>query len=170
MWGFLLWVEQGEFVTMQRKKTKLSAKEVAVQLLSRRDHGEYELRQKLKLKEFEAAEIEQALEYCQSNGWMDDVRYAKSQIRQHVFKGHGKRRIQQELMLKQVNEYDIEQAFEQEPQDWFELAKQTAYKKFKGQKAPDPKSYAKQIRFLQYRGFDFEQINYALSASSSEEE
>lgn len=146
---------------------KLSAREVAVQLLSRRDHGEFELKQKLSLKEFEEQDINQALDYCISNGWMDDLRYAKSQIRQHVSKGHGKRRIQQELNLKQVADHIIEQAFDEEPQDWFELAKETAEKKFKGQKAIDQKAYAKQIRFLQYRGFDFDQIHYALSSFES---
>ncbi|OEF27805.1 recombination regulator RecX [Vibrio rumoiensis] len=149
---------------MYRAKSKLSAKDVAVQLLSRRDHGEYELRQKLSLKEFEEDDINQALAYCIGNGWMDDLRYAKSQVRQHVYKGHGKRRIQQELNLKQVSEYVIEQAFEEEPQDWFELAKETAEKKFKGKPAEDQKAYAKQVRFLQYRGFSFDQIRYALSS------
>lgn len=150
---------------MFRKKMTLSAREVAVQLLSRRDHGEFELQQKLKLKEFEEEDIKQALEYCIGNGWMDDLRYAKSQIRQHVYKGHGKRRIQQELTMKQVADNIIEQAFDEEPQDWFELAKETAEKKFKGQKAFDQKSYAKQVRFLQYRGFSFEQIRYVLSSA-----
>ncbi|SJN23691.1 Regulatory protein RecX [Vibrio casei] len=150
---------------MFRKKMTLSAREVAVQLLSRRDHGEFELQQKLKLKEFEEEDIKQALEYCIGNGWMDDLRYAKSQIRQHVYKGHGKRRIQQELTMKQVADNVIEQAFDEEPQDWYELAKETAEKKFKGQKAFDQKSYAKQVRFLQYRGFSFEQIRYALSSA-----
>lgn len=154
---------------MYRKKMTLSAREVAVQLLSRRDHGEFELKQKLTLKEFEEQDINQALEYCISNGWMDDLRYAKSQVRQHVYKGHGKRRIQQELSMKQVADHIIEQAFDAEPQDWFELAKETAEKKFKGQKAVDQKAYAKQIRFLQYRGFDFDQIQYALSSFDDED-
>lgn len=152
------------------RKTTLSAKEIAVQLLSRRDHGEFELQQKLKLKGFDEDEIQQALDYCIGHGWMDDLRYAKSQIRQHVYKGHGKLRIQQELKMKQVADYVIEQAFDEEPQDWFELAKETAHKKFKGEKAVDQKAYVKQIRFLQYRGFDFEQINYALSSFESIEE
>lgn len=147
---------------------KLSAKEVAVQLLSRRDHGEFELKQKLLLKQFEEQDVLQAVEYCKSNGWMDDLRYAKSQVRQHVYRGHGKRRIQQELNLKQVSDFVIEQAFDEEPQDWFELAKELAYKKFKGKKAADQKEYAKQVRFLQYRGFDFDQIQYALSNSDIE--
>ena len=53
---------------------------------------------------------------------------------------------------------------EEEPQDWFVLAKQVAEKKYKGQKATDPKEYAKQVRFLQYRGYSFEQIDHALNA------
>ncbi|MBD1576071.1 recombination regulator RecX [Vibrio sp. S11_S32] len=148
---------------MFRSKSKLSAKDVVVQLLSRRDHGEFELKQKLQMKEFETAEIDAAIAYCQQNGWMDDLRYAKSQVRQHVYKGHGERRIRQALNMKQVADDVIEQALEQEPQDWFELAKECAEKKFKGVKAVDQKAYAKQIRFLQYRGYTFEQISYALS-------
>ena len=101
-----------------------------MQLLSRRDHGEFELQQKLTLKEFEEQDIKQALEYCiwLMAGWMI-LRYAKSQVRQHVYKGHGKRRIQQELTMKQVADNIIEQAFDEEPQDWYELAKETAAKK-----------------------------------------
>ena len=60
-------------------------------------------------------------------------------------------------------ESTIIQALEEEPQDWFELAKLTAEKKFKGIKAQDQKAYAKQVRFLQYRGYSFEQISYALN-------
>lgn len=94
---------------------------------------------------------------------MDDLRYAKSQVRQHVYKGHGERRIRQELNQKRVAESVIEQAMAEEPQDWFELAKLAAEKKFKGIKAKDQKEYAKQVRFLQYRGYSFDQISYALS-------
>ncbi|WP_260260913.1 recombination regulator RecX [Vibrio intestinalis] len=146
----------------------LSVKEAAIQLLSRRDHGQYELAQKLSLKGYEQEEVEQALDFCASHNYLDDVRYAKSQVRQHVYKGHGERRIRQELQQKRVSENDIETALAEEPQDWYELAKQTAYKKFKGAKAQDHKEYAKQVRFLQYRGFDFDQINYALSASDED--
>lgn len=140
----------------------LTCKEAAIQLLSRRDHGEYELQQKLTQKGYEVADVEQTIQFCLEHRYLDDLRYAQSQIRQHVAKGHGLRRIQQELKLKRVSEAAIEQAFEREPQDWFELARLTAQKKFKGEKATDQKEYARQIRFLQYRGFSFEQIQYAL--------
>lgn len=146
----------------QRKPPTLSSKEAAMQLLSRRDHGEYELYQKLTLKGYGEDDIQQAVNFCLDHNYLDDLRYAKSQIRQHVYKGHGERRIRQELNQKRVAESVIELALEEEPQDWFELAKQAAEKKFKGLKAQDQKEYAKQVRFLQYRGYSFEQIAYAL--------
>jgi regulatory protein len=147
----------------QRKPPTLSSKEAAIQLLSRRDHGEYELYQKLAMKGYKEEAIQEAVNFCLDHNYLDDLRYAKSQIRQHVYKGHGERRIRQELNQKRVSESVIEKAFEEEPQDWFELAKQAVEKKFKGVKAKDQKEYAKQVRFLQYRGYCFEQISYALS-------
>lgn len=152
----------------QRKPPTLSSKEAAIQLLSRRDHGEYELYQKLSLKGYDDDAIQDAVNFCLDHHYLDDLRFAKSQIRQHVYKGHGERRIRQELKQKRVTESVIEKAFEEEPQDWFELAKHAAEKKFKGIEAKDQKEYAKQVRFLQYRGYSFEQINYALSSENEE--
>lgn len=147
----------------KRQEPTLSSKEAAIQLLSRRDHGQYELHQKLALKGYEEADIEAAINFCLEHHYLDDLRYAKSQIRQHVYKGHGERRIRQELAQKRVSEFVIEEAMAEEPQDWFELARMAAEKKFKGIKAKDQKEYAKQVRFMQYRGYSFEQISYALS-------
>lgn len=137
-------------------------------MLSRRDHGEYELYQKLSLKGYEEDTIQEAISFCLEHNYLDDLRYAKSQIRQHVYKGHGERRIRQELNQKRVPDSTIEKALEQEPQDWFELAKSAAEKKFKGIKAKEPKEYAKQVRFLQYRGYSFEQISYALNSEDED--
>ncbi|WP_261815951.1 recombination regulator RecX [Vibrio gallicus] len=145
-----------------------SAKEAALNLLSRRDHGRYELQQKLLNRGYELADIDDAVSFCSEHHYLDDLRYAKSQVRQHVNKGHGERRIRQELQIKKVNEQTIEQALQAEPQDWFELAVQTAYKKFRDAKGSESKDYANQVRFLQYRGFSFEQIKYALSEQEQE--
>ncbi|KHD23707.1 recombinase RecX [Vibrio caribbeanicus] len=152
----------------QRKPPTLSSKEAAIQLLSRRDHGEYEMHQKLSSKGYEEDAIQEAINFCLGHNYLDDLRYAKSQVRQHVYKGHGERRIRQELNQKRVAESVIEKAMEEEPQDWFELAKSAAEKKFKGMKAKDQKEYAKQVRFLQYRGYSFEQISYALNSETED--
>jgi regulatory protein len=66
--------------------------------------------------------------FCIDHNYLDDLRYAKSQIRQHVYKGHGEPRIRQELSQKRVSESVIEEALQEEPQDWFELAKAAAEK------------------------------------------
>ncbi|GAM77654.1 regulatory protein recX [Vibrio ishigakensis] len=151
------------YATANRKTAnQWSAKEAALNLLSRRDHGRYELGQKLLNKGYELSDIDEAISFCVEHHYLDDFRFAKSQVRQHVAKGHGERRIRQELNIKKVSDQVVEEALEAEPQDWFELAKETAFKKFKGAEASDPKEYAKQVRFLQYRGFSFEQIKYAL--------
>ena len=104
----------------QRKPPTLSSKEAAIQLLSRRDHGEYEMYQKLSLKGYEEDAIQEAINFCLDHNYLDDLRYAKSQVRQHVYKGHGERRIRQELNQKRVSESVIEKAMEEEAQDWFE--------------------------------------------------
>lgn len=141
---------------------KMSCQDAAIHLLSRRDHGQFELWQKLLAKGYDEEDIQTTLMFCLESNYLDDLRYAKSQIRQHVYKGHGERRIRQELQLKKVAEAVVDQAMEEEPQDWFELARLAAEKKYKGVKANDRNEYAKQVRFLQYRGYTFEQINYAL--------
>lgn len=144
--------------------SKLSARESAIHLLSRRDHGRNELAQKLRLKGYAEEEIDQALIYCDQLGYLDDQRFAEGLVRQHILKGHGELKIRQELKQKQLHTEAIDCALQQQV-DWFELAKQTAQKKFDLTAAADPKLRAKQIRFLQYRGFSFEQIQYALTIS-----
>ncbi len=151
------------------KPNKMSCKERALYLLTRRDHGEYELHQKLLLKGFNEEEVELAVLYCQEHGYLDDQRFAQSQVRQHIAKGHGERRIRQELQQKRIASDTINIAIGQESVDWFELAKQAADKKFRtfsmatSQADFDHKEHAKRVRFLQYRGFSFEQIQYALN-------
>ncbi len=146
---------------------RMDAKSAAIQYLSRRDHGEYELRQKMLNKGYTLSDIDLALNFCIEHRYLDDERFAKSQVRKHIYKGHGKRRILQELSLRKVTESIALRAVEEQNIDWFELAKETAHKRFKGHKHQDATEYAKQVRFLQYRGFDVDEIKYAIEAIGS---
>lgn len=146
-----------------------SAKESAMRLLSRRDHSEHELSQKLSLKGFDHAAIQTALSYCHQYGYLDDLRYALSVVRQGINKNHGERKIRQLLQQNRVDEPLINRALAELDPDWFELAKQLAEKKFNQQTKLEPKERAKRVRFLQSRGFSFEQISYALSSENSME-
>ncbi|MCE0494209.1 recombination regulator RecX [Vibrio salinus] len=147
---------------------KLSCKETALQLLSRRDYGEQELHRKLAGKGFSENEIGEVLAYCHDLGYIDDIKFAQSQIRQHISKGQGEIRIRQELKQKSVSETDIDMAFQDFDTDWYELARISAMKKYRVLETVEPKEYARRVRFLQYRGFDFEQIQYALTPDSDE--
>ena len=150
-------------------KPKRRCQENALGLLARREHSQYELSQKLLSKGFSSRDVEQAILYCQQYGYVDDLRYTFSVIRQHISKGHGERRIRQSLQQNRVRDDVISTAFTQIDVDWFELAKQTAEKKFHSLGDIDRKEQAKRIRFLQYRGFSFEQIQYALSDQGQNE-
>lgn len=146
-----------------------ACRQSALQLLSRRDHSEYELQQKLALKGHQAEVIDEVVKYCLELGYLSDVRYAESQARQMVHKGYGEQRLRQQLKEKRVAENVIEQVLTEQTIDWFELAKEVAHKKFKSGISLERSQYAKQVRYLQYRGFSFDQIRYALQASESDE-
>ncbi|GEA52377.1 regulatory protein RecX [Vibrio inusitatus NBRC 102082] len=140
-----------------------TAKKTALDLLSRCEYGRYELQQKLLNKGFELSDIDEAVEFCREHHYLDDLRYTKDQIKQHVEKGHGERRIRQDLHIKHVRNEVIDQALAEEPQHWFELAKLSINKYFEENPTSGSCEYSKQVRFLQYRGFSSEQIQYALN-------
>ena len=60
-------------------------------------------------------------------------------------------------------------AVETSDTDWFALAREVAERKFGRSLTIDQKDRARRMRFLQYRGFNFDQIKYALSATELEE-
>ncbi|ENM5785820.1 recombination regulator RecX [Vibrio metoecus] len=146
-----------------------ACRQSALQLLSRRDHSEYELHQKLTLKGHVHEVVDEVVEYCLELGYLSDVRYTASQARQMVHKGYGEQRLRQQLKEKRVAEAVIEQVLAEQTIDWFELAKEVAHKKFKAGISFERSQYAKQVRYLQYRGFNFDQIRYALQASESDQ-
>jgi regulatory protein len=49
-------------------------------------------------------------------------------------------------------------------QDWQQLAREIRLKKFGAERPVDFKEKARQMRFLQYRGFESDQIQAAVSA------
>jgi regulatory protein len=141
----------------------LSCQESAVRLLSRRDHGRLELMSKLKVKGYEENDISQAIDYCDRLGYLDDLRFARSVLRQQINKLHGPARIRQELKQKQLAQDIITQVLQECECDWFELAKLAADKKRLNPHSVDQKEKSKLIRFLQYRGFSFDHINEVIN-------
>ena len=132
-------------------------------MLARREHAQSEIIRKLTEKGFELSDFLSILEEFVEAGIQSDSRYADMRLRSCVSKGQGFLRIKRDLMLTKVSESDIEQAFRDNDVDWFELALQVKVKRFGDAVERDLNLKHKQIRFLQYRGFDHEQIQYALN-------
>lgn len=141
-------------------------RDIALQLLSRREYSRAEIAQKLKKKAFENADIEACLDALEAQGLQSDVRFAESFIRSRIIRGQGVIRIKGELRQRGINQEILSNALavveEHEGVDWFELASNTLARRFSSP-GDTPKERAKRERFLASRGFDFEQIRYALS-------
>ncbi|ODA31356.1 RecX family transcriptional regulator [Veronia pacifica] len=137
-------------------------------LLSRRDHSELELRQKLAQRQCPPEDIETAIHYCTEHNWLNDQRFAEALLRQGIAKGHGWQRICLDARKKGVDMSFLDLAQENAQYDWYEIARETALRKYgdlDGQiPAVEFKEQARRIRYLQYRGFNYDQINYALSS------
>jgi regulatory protein len=101
------------------------------------------------------------------SGLVSDHRFAEAFVRSHAARGHGPVRIRYALRELGVATELIEPSIAAEDFDWAELAAKLRLRKF-GERAP--KSYterAKQMRFLQYRGFVTDQIRAAFAALGS---
>ena len=110
---------------------------------------------------FDAATVLLEIQRFETAGIQSDARFAESFSRQRVSRGLGESRIRAELKERKVANELINLAIEELQQDWFELAKHVHDKKYADQKAGDWKEQQKRFRYLQYRGFDQEQIQYA---------
>lgn len=149
--------------TSQRDATPRS---IAIGLLARREYSRAELAQRLAKKSFEHCAIEECLDKLIEQGLQSDDRFAASFVRSRILRGQGVIRIKGELRQRGVDQETLNAAFESvaasEHVDWFELARDTLARRFDSS-GETPKERAKRERFLASRGFDFEQIRYALS-------
>jgi len=127
-------------------------------LLARREHSVAELRAKLIAKEFDPAEVDEAVARLAEEGLVSDDRFAEAFLTSRVRKGQGPLRIRQELERRGVPDELIVTHLERVTVDWDALARLVRDKKFGLRRVADYRDWARQARFLQYRGFSGEQI------------
>ena len=137
----------------------------AMDLLTGREYSRAELATKLNKKFDNHSAIEQVLVQISDEGLQSDKRFAEAFIRSRLYRGHGLARLRQDIRQKGVADDLVAQALEDADINWFELAKDVAQRKFGDRQAADQRDKAKRMRFMQYRGFNYEQIKYALSSS-----
>ena len=139
----------------------------AFALLTRRDYSQAELITKLNLYAINPEEVEKLVEELAQNNYQSDQRVAELTLASQLRKGKGLQRIKQALKAKQLDAELITEELQEV--NWLDQAYQLKLKKFGEEVATDPKIKARQIRFLQYRGFDMGVIMKAIARTSEEE-
>lgn len=145
------------------------ARQAAIKLLTRREHSAYELRVKLEAKGFDQASVEQVLADLQRERWQSDARYTQAYIHARYNKGVGPVRLRLELKERGVDDATIAMFLDQALDDWRRQIQQVREKRFGAALPQSVQEKARQMRFLQYRGFTSDQIRYALSGSGEDE-
>ena len=140
-----------------QETTKIRSK--AMDLLGRREHTTQELRIKLLKKDYDPSLIEDVLHALQQERLLSDTRFVEEYINYRRNKGFGPLRIQAELNARGVKQDLIEEHLNMSDNAWFAVAREAWRKRFKHGIPEDMKERAKQMRFLQTRGFMAQQIH-----------
>lgn len=138
------------------------ARRRAMDLLARREHSRDELVKKLKAAGFEQNATFDAIDALRKEGLQSDRRFVESFVSSRVRQGKGPIRIRADLAQRGVREPCIGSALTNADVDWCALASEIREKKFGREVPADFKEKARQMRFLQYRGFESDQIRAAV--------
>ena len=130
----------------------------AMDLLARREHATVELQRKLlkKFPDYEA--IDRELARLATEGLLSDGRFAEAYTRYRANAGFGPLRILAELREKGVRDALSRKAIDAAANNWAERAEVARIKKFGTSPCTASEDKARQIRFLNYRGFNGEHI------------
>ncbi len=133
----------------------------AMDFLARREHGQNELIKKLADKGYVRRLVEQSITKLTEQGLQSDDRFAEAFVQSRINQGKGPVRIRLDLNQRGVSDAVIEMAIEASAADWHGLAREVRERKFGRDDPADFKAKAKQMRFLQYRGFEQDHIQSA---------
>ena len=134
--------------------------------LSRREHSSKEIFQKLSPRVESKELLEEEIEKLQADGLLSDERFAESFFQSRKNRGYGPLRIRNELKQRGVGDqifYPLSNEIE-----WSEFALEAFRKKVSGNMPTETKEILKLKRFLNYRGFDFKDIDKAFLIMKSE--
>ena len=129
--------------------------------LARREYGEHELVRKLADKGYKRSVVEDEIARLGEEGLQSDTRFAEAFVQSRINQGKGPVRIRADLAGRGIRDGVIEGAIEAAGCDWYELAEHERVKKFGSEVPNDFKEKARQMRFLQYRGFEQDHIQSA---------
>lgn len=147
-------------------RTETSLRVRAMRYLARRDHSRAELHAKLLPQAQEGEDLDAVLDELEKRGWLSDAR-AVTQLVHAKRSRFGTQRITHELRQKGIAEELISAALPELKDSELEAARVVWKKKF-GTAPQDEKEKAKQVRFLQSRGFAMDVVFKVLRVAETE--
>lgn len=155
--------DEGELEKLKQSAVLDKAYSRSIDLLARRARSEWELRQYLVRKEYEADVVEQTLTRLSASGYVNDKQFAESWVNtRHLLKATSKRRLQQELRQKHISSETIDEVLEEDETDERQVLRDLVAKKRQQTKYQDD---LKLMQYLSRQGFDYGDIKDALSAN-----
>jgi regulatory protein len=125
-------------------------------LLARREHSREELRRKLASHAAEGEDLDSILDDLTQRGWLSDARFAEQTIRAKA-RRFGPFKLAQQLRASGVNEEAIAAAFHAAGAEGRSSLESVWKSRFREMPA-DERELARQVRFLQGRGFALDDI------------
>lgn len=152
---------------MEKHTLKLLDKEsdvrrLAMDCLARQECTRKQLFDKIKRRCDNHELINSVLDYMESEGYQSDQRFAASFVRSRSERGQGVRKISFDLKRKGICDDLIREVFETQPVDSKQCALDYVRRKYGEEPPCDKKAHAKWVRHLAGRGFNFDEIKYAL--------
>lgn len=133
----------------------------ALVLLARREYASEELSAALGRKGYAPEVVAEVVAELIGERLVDDARYAQGLVRQLANRGQGPVRIRQELAQAGIPADQIAAAMDGAV-DWHALARDVRSRKFGAAAPRNWPERARQMRFLQYRGFSNDHIGSCL--------
>ena len=150
------------FMDNSSNKPEIAIRRAAMDLLARREHSFQELTEKLRTR-FPDEDVIPPLEKLREENLQSDQRYLEAYVRYRSNRGFGPLKIEAELYPKGLDSAQVREALYSEEYDWTELCRAAKEKRFGNIDLSEPKERAKCQRFLQGRGFGFDQIRACLN-------
>jgi regulatory protein len=141
----------------------IEARKKAMDLLARREHARTELERKLAAAGFDADVTADALHQLSQEGLQSDRRFVESYVQSRINQGKGPLRIHADLAQRGIAAGLVDEVLAEIHHDWHAAARDARAKKFGQAQPADFKDKARQMRFLQYRGFEPDQVRAAVS-------
>ena len=151
----------------KKNKPEPSLRARALRLLARREHSRLELQRKLAPHAPDPEELENLIGDLVRRGWLSEQRVVEQLV--HARRGkHGSQRIRQELLDKGIAEELVAQALPQLRDGDADAARALWQRKF-GKLPRDMGERAKQVRFMQSRGFALETVLRVIKQGGEDE-